>query len=219
MRSFLLIASAATALGGCAATMDPAPAPITPLSRYALRVEPGLDRIALAVHETGLSANQHSALQDLAARYAASGAPVVRVETPSGNDEAANRQAHAVRDALAAFGVPSERLMMVGYSAVDPRAPILAGFDTLRPLVPNCATEPRAMEGRVSNQSSLGLGCAVTANMAAQISNPRDILGPQPSSPPDSGRSAVIFENYRQGELTSAPQETLVQGRIAQAVE
>ena len=42
--------------------------PLTPTSRYSLQVEPGVDRIALAVHETGLSANQQAALSDLVAR-------------------------------------------------------------------------------------------------------------------------------------------------------
>jgi pilus assembly protein CpaD len=39
--------------------------PLTPTSRFSLQVEPGLDRIALAVHETGLSANQRAALDAL----------------------------------------------------------------------------------------------------------------------------------------------------------
>ena len=54
MRALLLSLSATVVLGACATTATPdAPPPLTPLSRYSLRVEPGLDRIALAVHETG----------------------------------------------------------------------------------------------------------------------------------------------------------------------
>lgn len=219
MRALLLTVSATLTLSACATAVDQAPPPITPLSRYTLKVEPGLDRIALAVHEGGLSANQDAALRDLAGRYAASGAGWIRVEAPAGGDDVANRQAYAVRDALQSFGVPQDRIAISGYPAPDARAPILAGFEVLRAVVPNCAAEPRAMENRVSNQSSLGLGCAITANMAAQISNPGDILGPQPWSPPDSGRAAVVFDNYRKGEATSAAQEPLVQGEIAQAVE
>ena len=65
----------------------------------------------------------------------------------------------------------------------------------------------------------MGLGCAVNANIAAQIADPRDIVGHRPISPPDSGRAAVVFDNYRRGEVTSAPQEKLVEGRLARAVE
>ena len=85
---FLTVASVAV-LGACASTGAPDARPLTPLSRYSLRVEPGLDRIALAVHEDGLSANQQAALADLAGRYRAAGIGMVRVEAPSGDDPAA----------------------------------------------------------------------------------------------------------------------------------
>ncbi len=219
MRTVLLSLSALALLAGCASTgMGEAP-PLTPLSRYSLQVEPGLDRIALAVHENGLSANQVAAVRALADRYARSGTGSVRIQGPSGDDPVAARQTWAVRDALQAAGVPGERILIAGYDAPDPRAPVLAGFETLRASIPNCANEPRSMEGRFSNTSSLGLGCAITANMAAQIADPRDILSARAMTPADPGRAAIVFDHYRKGEASSAPQERLVEGRIARAVE
>lgn len=218
MRALTLSVSAVLLLGACATAAE-GPPPVTPLARYTLRVEPNVERIALAVHETGLSSNQHAALRDLAGRYAYSGAPLLRVEAPAGNDPVADRHAYAVRDALQAAGVPAERIMVSGYAAPDPRAPVLAGFETVSAVIRNCALEPRAMGSRASNQSSPGLGCAVTSNMAAQIATPRDILTPRTMAPTDSGRSAVVFDNYRKGQVSSAEQEPLVAGRVAEAVE
>ncbi len=171
------------------------------------------------MHDDGLSSNQQAALNDLAGRYFAAGVGAVRIEGPSGEDPAAARQTWAVRSALQAAGLPADRIIVASYAAPDPRAPVLAGFETVRAVIPNCAAEPRAMEGRFSNDSSIGLGCAINANLAAQIADPRDILGHRPISPADSGRAAVVFDNYRRGEVTSAPQEPLVEGRVAQAVE
>ena len=219
MRALLLSVAATTVLGACASTGASDMQPVTPLSRYSLRVEPGLDRIALAVHEDGLSSRQQAALNDLAGRYFASGVGAVRIEGPSGDDPAAARQTWAVRSALESAGLPADRIIVAAYAAPDPRAPVLAGFETVRAVIPNCAAEPRAMEGRFSNSSSMGLGCAINANLAAQIADPRDIVGHRPISPADSGRAAVVFDNSRRGEVTSAPQEPLVEGRIAQAVE
>lgn len=219
MRALLLSLSATVVLGACATTATPDAQPLTPLSRYSLRVEPGLDRIALAVHEDGLSPSQQTALHDLAGRYLVSGVGRVRVEAPSGDDPAAARQAWAVRSALQSSGLPADRIVVASYAAPDPRAPVLAGFETVRAVIPDCASEQGPMDGRFSNDSSRGLGCAINANLAAQIADPRDIVGHRPTSPADSGRAAVVFDNYRKGELTSAPQETLVEGRIARAVE
>jgi pilus assembly protein CpaD len=205
---------------GCAPMVGSDPsAPLTPLSRYSLRVEPGLDRIALAVHERGLSANQHAALGQFAGRYTVAGHGWVRVEAPSGGDPVAAEQAYAVRAVLQAAGVPAERIQMAAYAAPDARAPVLAGFETVRAVVPDCAHESRDMRGRSSNQSSGGFGCAITANMAAQIADPRDLLGARPMTPADSGRAAVVFDAYRRGQVSSAAQEPLVDGQISSAVD
>ena len=219
LASAVFVLAAALAVSGCASVSGSVDAPMTPLSRYSLQVEPGLDRIALAVHDQGLSANQHAALRGLAARYGASGAGHVRIESPSGDDPVAVEQAYAVRTFLQAAGVPEDRIQMAAYAAPDPRAPVLAGFETIRASVPDCAAEARNMGARFSNQSSGGFGCAITANMAAQIADPRDILGARPMTPADSGRAAVVFDNYRRGEVSSTPQEPLVDGRISGAVE
>jgi pilus assembly protein CpaD len=217
MRALLIIASAALTLTACASGGPSGP--LTPLARYTLQVEPGLDRIALAVHETGLSSAQSAAVDQLANRYARFGEGWLTVQGPSGDDPAASRQTYAVRSALVAAGVPAERIRVTGYDAPDPRAPVLAGFETVEAVVTNCSTERRAMRARYSNQSSLGLGCALTSNMAAQIDNPRDIQHARTMIPADSGRSAVVFANYRAGEATSTPQEQLVQGQVSKAVE
>lgn len=213
----LVIAASALAVAACAS--GPTTQPLTPLSQYVLQVQPGVDRIALAVHDQGLSANQRAALHSLVERFAEARAEVLTVEAPAGDDPVAAAQAYAVRDTLQALGVPGQMIQVVGYSAPSPRAPVLAGFQTVQAYIPDCAAQPRQMAGRVSNGATGGFGCAVTANLAAQIENPRDIIGPRALQPSDSGRSAVVFARYRQGLPTSAPQEAMVTGRISNAVE
>ena len=219
--AIVTVAVFAVTLTGCSqvTTGQMNVAPVTPLSQYVLQVEPGIDRIALAVHDQGLSGNQHQALRGLVSRFAAEQATVLRIEAPAGNDPAASSQAYAMRDAVQAMGVPAEMIQVVGYDAPDPRAPVLAGFEVLRAHVPDCSAEPRNLGSRFSNMPTGGFGCAVTANMAAQIANPRDIRVPRDLQPADSGRAAVVFARYRQGQQTAAIRETLVEGRISNAVE
>lgn len=214
----LALAACAGMVSACAST-GALPPPLTPTSRYVLQVEPGMDRIALAVHDQGLSGNQQAALAALAGRFAASRADVIRVEAPAGDDPAAARAAWGVRDALAALGVPAERVLVTAYAAPDPRAPVLAGFEVLTAHVPNCAEAQRASVSSFSNQPSAAFGCAVTANLAAQIANPRDIVAPAAVGAAEAGRRAKVFDTYRAGTPTSAPQEPLVNGRISRAVD
>lgn len=215
------LAGAVTLLAACATQPGEPGAgqPLTPTSRYVLQVEPGVDRIALAVRPDGVSHNQNAALSDLTHRFAMSGAPRVVVEAPGGNDPAAAAFAWAARDAVAALGVPMDRIVVAAYAAPDPRAPVLVGFETLRAHVPQCAGRIGDLARNASNEPDTGFGCAVTANMAAQIANPRDIVIPRDMTAPDAPRRATVLDAYRIGEVTSAELEPLVEGRISEAVE
>ena len=70
-----------------------------------------------------------------------------------------------------------------------------------------------------SNQPTTDFGCAVTANLAAQVANPRDIVAPRGMDAPDMGRRSKVFDTYRAGERTAAPQEELVDGKVSRAVD
>lgn len=207
-----LLTTTALALGACVggpASLGGEP-PLTPTSRYQLQVEPDLDRIALAVHETGLSPAQGDAIQALVARYRSVDAVPLVIEAPAGNDPVALQRAYDVKSALAAWGVSPDRIMLVSYAAPDPRAPVVVGYQTVRAVVPRCGTTWGNLGRSGDNQSASNFGCAVTANLAAQIADPRDIQTPRAMTPADAGRRTVVFDNYRAGRQTAAAAETLV---------
>lgn len=216
----LTVAVAAAALSACAGGAGTTtPVPLTPTSRWALQVEEGQDRIALAVHQTGLSSNQRAALSALAGRFAHAGGDIIVVQAPAGADPVASEAAWNARAALQESGVPADRIRVESYHAPDPRAPIVAGFTTIQARVPQCGTAWESLSRTGSNRSQSNFGCAVNANLAAQIADPRDIAAPRAMTPGDAGRRTVVFENYRAGEPTSAPQEELVRSRVSQAVD
>ena len=196
------------------------PDPLTPTQRFTLQVEPGLERVALAVHEGGLSPRQRDALAGVANGFGIEGAPVLRVEAPAGGDTVASDFAFQVKRALEAQGVPGHLIQVVAYDAPDVRAPVLVGYETLRAAVPQCGREWTNLTRTAENQTSANFGCAVTANLAAQIENPRDIVQPRGMGPADAARRSVVFDNYRTGEPTAAPQELMIaRQRVSQVVD
>ncbi|CAN5425637.1 CpaD family pilus assembly protein [soil metagenome] len=222
LRTLVVAAAVSAALAACVG--GPAggdgPAPLTPLSRFALQVEPGVDRIALAVREDGVSAAQEDALAALANRFGVEGATTLRVEAPAGGDVVANDFAFRVKAALEHVGAPGHLIQVVAYDAPDARAPVLVGFETIRAVVPQCGTAWGNLARTNRNETSANFGCAVTANLAAQIANPRDIVTPRGMTPSDAGRRAVVFDNYRKGSATAAQHEDLIANeRVSQAVE
>ncbi len=223
MRIAAIVAvTSAVALGACmgAPAGGLGPVPLTPLQRFTLQVEPGVERIALAVHNTGPSSNQQNALIDMANRFALAGADVLRVEAPSGQDAVSNEMAWGVRQTLERIGVPSDRIQVVAYDAPDPRAPVLVGYETVQAFVPRCNGGATSLTRSFANETGANFGCAVTANLAAQIANPRDIVTPRTMTPADAGRRAVVFDNYRKGDQTAAQREELLGNQqVSQAVQ
>jgi len=222
LRTAAVIAAVSAALAGCMG--GPAggdgPPPLTPTSRFTLQVEPGMDRIALAVHEDGVSPAQQDALVALVDRFGIEGGTTLRVEAPGGGDVVANDFAFRIKTALEQAGAPGHLIQVVAYAAPDARAPVLVGFETLRAAVPQCGTQWGNLARTNRNETSSNFGCSVTANLAAQIANPRDIVTPRGMTPSDSGRRAVVFDNYRKGEATAATQEDLIANRrVSRAVE
>lgn len=221
-RTLLACMTGGLLLVGCmgAPAEGTGPIPLTPTSRYALQVEPGLDRIALAVHESGLSPNQTQALRDMVNRFGVEGAPHLVVEAPSGDDRVSTDLAWGIKSALETLGVPAYQVRIATYRAPDPRAPILVGFETARAVIPECGREWTNLARTGSNAGSANFGCAVNANLAAQIANPRDIVTPRTMTGADGGRRTVVFDKYRAGEQTAAERETLVDaGRVSTAVD
>jgi len=97
---------------------------------------------------------------------------------------------------------------------------VLVGFDTVRAVVPTCGTAWTNLARTGSNAGQANFGCAVNANLAAQIANPRDIVTPRTMTPADAGRRAVVFDAYRKGEQTAAEVESLIDNeRVSTAVD
>lgn len=215
--SAVLLTAPLVACGGAAGS---GPVPLTPTSRFALQIEPGLDRVAFAVHETGLSENQTLALGDMVNRFASEGAPMLTVEAPSGDDPVSSDIAWRIKGALEAQGVPPYQVRVVTYVAPDPRAPVLVGFDTVRAAVPTCGTSWTNLGRTGANAGYANFGCAVNANLAAQIADPRDIVSPRAMQPGSAARRAVVFDKYRLGEPTAATREPMIEDqRVSNAVD
>ena len=187
---------------------------VNPLSLYTLKAEDQTDQIALAVHDGGLSPGQASALKALAARRAAAGGGVVMVSLPHGAADAvaAGRMADVVQGVLAVEGAPAQRF---AYESADPKAPLLVSFGYQKAAVPRCGKDWDDLAKTGDNRVYGNFGCAVTANMAAQIADPADLTHPRAEDAPDADRRLTVLDKYRAGKATEAEE---AQGKGAAAI-
>ena len=211
---------AAVTLAGCATGSDPAaaPPPITPTEQFSVEVRSTVDEILLAPHG-GLSPAQDAALADLAARWRDAGEGPVIVHAAGGGP--AERTAHAAAHALQAAGVPPPLVQVMPYDAPAdaPPEPVRVGYSRLVAVGPHCANLWSDLTRSARNGPSRGFGCSVTANMAAQIANPRDLISPRPSYPADAARRAIVLDKYRTGEPTGAARGDDERGDVSAATK
>jgi pilus assembly protein CpaD len=178
------------------------------------------DEVQLVLHAEGLSANQNQALDGLLGRWLAAEGREIVVSAPTGgtNGEAAGRMAVAARQRLIAMGAPAAKVRVMGYDAAGaPGAPLKVGFLRYVAQVPQCGGWEN-ITGTRNNTAYENFGCAITANMAAQIANPEDLLSPRPEGPIDSGRRATVLDKYRKGEVTSSAKDDQSNGVVSKAV-
>jgi pilus assembly protein CpaD len=227
MHSFLTRLSpiaAALALSACASTPTAVAGPATPtvLDAWAARIqiiaEP--EEIRLAPHPTGMSGTQARALADFHARWILAEGGVITVAAPLGTEgPGAYRVSADARAFLVSQGATPDQVQLVGYDAAGvANAPIVVGFKRYVAIGPRCGEWPSAT-ATGSNQPMSNLGCAVAANMAAQVANPGDLLGARPMDPADAGRRMTVLGKYRAGETTSTAKDEQASGAVSTAVQ
>lgn len=215
----LLVAAAfslaALCLAACASDpKSPAVTARNPGALYALKAESATDKIALAMHANGLSAAQRDALGAMAARRVQSNGGVVTVSLPrSGADPAlAGRLAETV---AATFNVDGAPVVRSTYETDDPKAPLLVSYEYDKADVPACNRAWDDLTHTADNRVYSNFGCAVTANMAAQIANPSDLRRPRGEDAPDAVRRLTVLGKYQDGKVTSADDDVSKSAIIA----
>jgi len=211
------------ALGACAS--DPHshhaaadPAPITPSERYPIEVQPAPLELKLGAHLDGLSPTQVEALRDFIARWNDADRTPITVKAPSHgpNPAAVYRTATGARDWLISQGVPPDDVQIVSYdAAANAAAPVLLGFLRYEAKGPQCDHWGDLAKVLADNETYKEFGCSITANIAAQVADPADILHPRIETAPDASRRQAVLDKYRQGATTSTAKDAQANGAVS----
>lgn len=164
-------------------------------------------RVAGGAH--GLSPSQAAQVSDFLARYRSkdSGNSKLVIAVPSGspNESAAMRAVGNMREMIREFGFSDSTVSMVPYGGGrDPSAPIRLAYLRYVAEGPQCGHWPTNLAYDPLNLPYPNFGCAQQHNLAAQIVNPADLLGPRTAAPADAERRTVVMDKYRQGQSTNA---------------
>jgi pilus assembly protein CpaD len=223
---FIALAIAAT-LSACATpSHDMTPGNVadarTPTELWKAQVTSQPEEIRLAAHAQGISRAQADALAAFVDGWREADGGQILLQAPTGEPDggASFRAAERARSFLLDMGVRPEQLRLVGYNPEGSGpAPLIVGYlrHTVAPLA--CGQEWTNISHSATNEVQPNFGCAVTANMAAQIANPADLAGPRTLTAADAQRRAVVLEKYRAGEITSSAKDQQAAGAVSSVVQ
>ncbi len=196
--------------------------PPTVLDGYKPRAYPADAEIQLAVHAQGLSTTQADALAQFASEWDADQGGVITLRAPDSgpNSGAAFRTAEGARAFLLHQGIPQDQVTISGYDArglTDPN--LLMTYTHYKVSIPACGKTWTNLSNLMSNEPNANFGCAVQANMAAQLANPGDLIHARSSTPVDSERRLTVLDKYRKGEVTSGAQDQAAKGALSNVIQ
>jgi pilus assembly protein CpaD len=162
--------------------------------------EEALD-LPVGASDRGATASQRASLEGFLANYDKAAAPVVTIASPSGsfNAAAAANVAQDFAHIARKNGVPGGRIMLASYQASpeEVNAPVRVSFSAMRAQTDKCGRWPEDVLNTSENKHYANFGCSYQNNVAAQIANPSDLLGPRKQSPIDAANRETVIGDYQ----------------------
>ena len=180
---------------------------------YPITVEPQVATLAVRIDDglQGLGRGEDARIQTFVARFKQRGQGVLNAAAPAGaaNQAAAQSAMQQVKKILAESGVDAGAVQFSSYQAPgdDAQAPITLSFVTYTASAAECGTNWSENLGfSPRNVPWPEFGCSTQHNLAAIVSDPRDLIEPRATDPIDATRRSDTLEKYRQGVPTQTIQ-------------
>ncbi|MCR4268289.1 CpaD family pilus assembly lipoprotein [Nitratireductor sp. ZSWI3] len=125
------------------------------------------------------------------------GTVTVLVPAGSANELAASNVASDFTRLLRERGVPGERIAVLAYQSPSPDVapPIRVSYPVVKASTGRCGRWPKDIMDTTENKLYANFGCSYQNNLAAQVANPNDFLGPRKMTEIDAeNRDAAIID-------------------------
>jgi len=204
--SMVSLAAMTVILSACASGHNQNLPPIT--MRSPINVAESVERLELYARPSGLelSARDELAVAQFLDGYRQSGTGPLFLNRPSAQaGQAGTRQAEAVIRGLMRDGGLNPSSLQGGQYQSNPYAPapVVVSYRALRAIPDNCRRSD-SLTDSFSNQAPESFGCFQSANLAAMITDPRQLIEPYEFGQSDAQRRQVIYDRFIQGEQTAA---------------
>jgi pilus assembly protein CpaD len=157
--------------------------------------------IPVGAADRGMTRSQREQLQGFLGSYDRSAASVVQILLPEGsaNEAAARRAAAGLAEVARSAGVPRGRITILSYrvNAPDSQPPIRVSYSKVVASAGPCGRWPEDLMKNSENKHYADFGCSYQRNLAAQVANPNDLIGPRKMGDIDAANRNNVINVYR----------------------
>ncbi len=165
--------------------------------------------LPIAASARKMSRDQMSTLAGFMSGYDRRSGGTVSVLVPSGsvNELGASNVASQITHLLQNQGVPPENISVVSYQAPSPDTapPIRVSYPVVKASTNQCGRWPADILDTTDNKHYANFGCSYQNNLAAQVANPNDFLGPRKQGEIDAENRMGVIDKYRGAESIYKP--------------
>jgi len=201
--------------GSCAVSNDGHSIAEDGAANHPILVEPSYRDIKLqyAGGPAGLSPADAAAFDDFLADYRAHGNGSLGISVPDGPPARAVITLLAER--AAATGIPRDKILVSTHGVTGGDTRIDVSYITYTAHADSCGDWSENLAFTADNLTPRNFGCAVQHNIAAQVADPRDLLGPRRFEPADANRAETVITNFEQSKPTATEKTQDQSGAIS----
>lgn len=209
---------------GCSSPLMNGPEHVTvPAKHFPISVEPQMTSIGVRIDPglQRLDPSEVARVQAFAAKWKERGQGVVTVSAPQGSPNQRSGEAALMQTVsiLSRSGVPGHMISRTAYPASEMpgEPPVTLSFLSLSAVTADCSALgwPDNLGMTSRNTAWSNFGCATQSNLAAMVSNPRDLVEPKPMGDADTMRRLKVIEVYRKGEATQTGRKSDESGAVS----
>ncbi len=173
-----------------------------------IQIAESVERLELYSRPDGmsLSARDQDSVAQFLTAYARYGDGPIYMNMPSQHSAGTMQTKGMVRSMMAQLGLAGAPVQEGQYqSASYMPSPVVVSYRRLKTLPQDCTIRDH-LNRTQTNQPYGQFGCSASANLAAMIDDPRQLLAPYELGAPDMRRRMTIYDKYIKGESPASQQ-------------
>lgn len=173
---------------------------------HPITVEPSYKSLKLSYSPGGLSSTDAALLQAFVRDYNEHGNGSIAVSAPANEDSRGAVTWFA--DQINALGVSRDHILVATHGAPASDMRVEINYVAYQAHTAECGDWSEDLAYTLDNTTPKNFGCSVQHNIAAMVSDPRDLMSPRPMDGSDANRRAAVVGHYEKGEATQSAKHT-----------